>query len=276
MSIRGQDIMANGLRFNVVVQGEGPDVILLHGFPDSAYVWRKQIPALVQAGYRVIAPDLRGFGDSDAPMGKKNYTLDKLINDVIGIMDYLGVKHAYMIGHDWGAFLGWFIAIEHPERIERYIALSVGHPSSFKRGGFEQKIRSWYMYAFHLRGIAELMTRAFNWQLTRLLSQNHPETSHWIVDMARPGRLTAAMNWYRANLKRILFKKTRNAKLPVFGIWSDKDIYLSERQMKMSKLYVDSFWRYERIENTSHWMQLDAPKRLNKLLIEYLKQPGKE
>ena len=92
--MKGQIIEVNGIKLNVHIEGNGPDVILLHGFPDSSQVWRKQIPALVQAGYRVIAPDLRGCGESDAPVGKSNYTIDKLVKDVAGLMDHLGIKKA--------------------------------------------------------------------------------------------------------------------------------------------------------------------------------------
>ncbi|MGO9019588.1 MAG: alpha/beta fold hydrolase [Syntrophobacteraceae bacterium] len=275
MILKGQTIEVNGIKINVIIEGDGPYVILLHGFPDSAYVWRNQIPALIQAGYRVVAPDLRGCGGTDAPVGKANYTLDILIKDVTGMMDSLGIARAPLIGHDWGAILGWFVAIEHPERVERYVAMSVGHPSAFKKGGIEQKLRSWYVYAFQVPVITETATRALNWLLLRVLSQNHPEVSRWIEDKSRPGRLTAGMNWYRANIIRLLFGINRNARVPAFGIWSSGDCFLSERQMKLSALYVDAPWRYERIENTSHWMQLDAPERLNGLLIEYLgRQPG--
>ena len=273
MSRKGQSLEMNGVRFNVIIEGQGPDVILLHGFPDSSYLWRNQIPVLVQAGYRVIAPDLRGFGQTEAPVGKANYKLDTLIKDVTGLMDSLGIKKASLIGHDWGAILGWFVTIEHPELVERYIALSVGHPTSFKKGGVEQKLRSWYAYAFQPPVIPEIMTRSFNWLLARFLTQNHPETGHWIEDLSRPGRLTAGMNWYRANIMRVLFGNHRHVRVPVFGIWSSGDIFLTERQMKLSTLYVDASWRYERIDNSSHWIQMDAPERLNKLLIDYLGQP---
>jgi pimeloyl-ACP methyl ester carboxylesterase len=272
MRMKGQVIEVNGIRLNVVIEGSGPEVILLHGFPDSAGVWRYQIPALVQAGYRVIAPDLRGCGGTDAPVGKANYTLDTLVKDVTGMMDHLGMKQASLIGHDWGAILGWFVAIEHPERVERYIAMSVGHPTSYKKGGIEQKLRSWYVYAFQLPFIMEAMARSFNWLLMRVLTKNHPEIDQWIEDKSRPGRLTAGLNWYRANIVRMLFGSTGHARVPAFGMWSSGDYFLSERQMMRSTLYVDAPWRYERIENSSHWMQLDAPERLNKLLIEYLRQ----
>ena len=274
MSIKGQTIEVSGIRFNVYIEGNGPAVVLLHGFPDSAHLWRNQIPALVKEGYRAIAPDLRGCGETDAPVGKNNYTLDKLINDVTGLMDHLGIKHAAVVGHDWGAILGWFLAIEHPERVDRYVALSVGHPTAFNRAGIEQKLRSWYAVAFQFPVIPEIMSKSFNWLLFRVLAQNHPEMGCWIEDKSRPGRLTAGMNWYRANFTRMLFGSVGHAKVPVFGIWSTGDIYLTERQMKMSTLYVDAPWRYERIENSSHWIPLDASERLNTLLIEYLKQPA--
>jgi len=273
MSLRGQTVEVSSIRLNVIIEGDGPDVILLHGFPDSSQVWRYQIPALVQAGYRVIAPDLRGCGDTDAPVGKANYSIDVLIKDVTGMMDHLGIRQARMVGHDWGAILGWFVAIEHPERVERYVAMSVGHPTSYKKGGIEQKLRSWYAVAFQFPYITEAMTKSFNWLLLRVLTKNHPEAGRWIEEKSRPGRLTAGINWYRANIIRMLFGSTRHAKVPVLGMWSTGDYFLSERQMKLSTLYVDSSWRYERIENSSHWIQLDAPERLNTLLIEYLKQP---
>ena len=270
---KGQSLMVNGIRLNVIVEGTGPDVILLHGFPDSSVIWRNQIPALVQAGYRVIVPDLRGCGESEAPVGKAHYKLDTLIRDVTGMMDSLGIGKVTLIGHDWGAILGWFVTLEHPELVERYIALSVGHPTSYRKGGIEQKIRSWYAYAFQIPIIPDVITKAFNWAFARLLSQNHSEITNWIEDKGRPGRLTAGINWYRANILRMLFSRTGNAKVPVFGIWGDGDYFLTERQMKLSTLYVDAPWRYERIDNSTHWIQVDQPERLNKLLINYLGKP---
>ncbi len=272
MSLKGQFFEVNGTRLHVHIQGNGPDVILLHGFPDSSQVWRNQIPALAQAGYRVIVPDLRGCGESDAPSGRHNYTLDILVRDVTALMDHLGIKKAFLVGHDWGAILGWFVAIEHPDRVERYVAMSVGHPTSYKKGGIEQKLRSWYAFAFQFPYIAEKVTRSFNWLIMRVLTNNHPEVSCWIEDKARPGRLTAGLNWYRANIVRMLFKSTVNAKIPVLGMWSSGDYFLSERQMKQSELYVEASWRYEQFDNASHWIQLDAPERLNRLLSEYLGQ----
>jgi len=270
MSGEGQLLKANGIHLNVIIRGKGQDVILLHGFPDTAYLWRNQIDPIVQAGYRVIVPDLRGCGNSEAPVGKSKYKLETLVKDVIALMDLLRIDQASIVGHDWGAALGWHVAIAHPERVKRYVALSVGHPLSYKKAGIEQKLRSWYAIFITLPYIPEILFRSFNWSFLRAFVQNHSETSQWIKDKSRPGRLTAALNWYRANVWRLLFGAAQKLKVPAFGIWSTGDIYLTERQMLMSGAFVDSSWRYERIENSGHWIPLDAPDRLNQILIDYL------
>jgi pimeloyl-ACP methyl ester carboxylesterase len=147
----------NGIEMNVVIAGSGPDILLLHGFPDSHKLWRHRIPAMVAAGFRVIAPDLRGFGLTEIPKGGvAAYRMDQLVADVVSLLNVLGVAKVRLVGHDWGAAIGWQTAILHPDCIDRYVAISVGHPTSFKRGGFEQKVRSWYMLMFQLRGFAEL------------------------------------------------------------------------------------------------------------------------
>jgi pimeloyl-ACP methyl ester carboxylesterase len=272
MRLLGQSIRVNGMNMNVVVEGTGPAVLLLHGFPDSAYLWRNQIPVLAGAGYQVIAPDLRGFGETDAPAGKGSYTMDIIVRDITSLMDVLGIEKACVAGHDWGAIAGWYLAIGHPGRVERYAAVSVGHPGAFASAGLEQKIRSWYAGAFQLRGIAEMAARLHDWLLVRKLTRDHPEAAHWISDLQREGRLTAGMNWYRANFIRMLLGDESPSKVPVLGIWSTGDSYLTERQMKNSVRYVEAPWTYERIEGSSHWIPLDAPDRLNSILLDFFGQ----
>ncbi|MGH2578355.1 MAG: alpha/beta fold hydrolase, partial [Actinomycetota bacterium] len=136
MSIKGQRVEARGLTFNVLVEGEGPDVLLIHGFPDSNSIWRHQIPELVKAGYRVIAPDLRGFGESEMPPKKADYKIDEFVADLMAILDALGVSgKVRLAGHDWGAAVGWQTCMQHPDRIDRYAALAVGHPTAYAHGG---------------------------------------------------------------------------------------------------------------------------------------------
>src|SRR5512137_1318918 len=155
-------VPVNGIDLNVIIEGEGPDVLLVHGFPDDHAVWRLQIPALVAAGYRVIAPDTRGCGDSDIPSRVREYGCDVLVSDLVGLLDALGIEKVRLVAHDWGAIQGWHFAIRHPERVDRYIALSVGHPAAYARGGLEQKLRGYYVVLIQLRHLIEFLVTRFN------------------------------------------------------------------------------------------------------------------
>ena len=261
----------NGIEMHVVVTGSGPDVLLLHGFPDSHELWRHQIPALVGAGFRVIAPDLRGFGLTEIPKGGvAAYRADQLVADVVSLLDVLGVTTVRLVAHDWGAVIGWLFAIKHPERIDRYVAISVGHPTSYARGGFKQKLMGWYILMFQLRGLAEWLFSFNDFALFKRLSGFPQELPNWRADLGRPGRLTAAMSYYRANAALILPFDRGNVSVPVTGIWSSEDVALAERQMVNSAQFCKAGWRYERIDGVGHWLPLEAPERLNPLLLEYL------
>jgi pimeloyl-ACP methyl ester carboxylesterase len=262
----------NGIEMHVVIAGSGPDVLLLHGFPDSHKLWRQQIPAMVAAGFRVIAPDLRGFGHTEIPKGGvAAYRMDQLVADVVSLLNVLGVVKVRLVGHDWGAAIGWQTAILHPDRIDRYVAISVGHPTSFKRGGFEQKVRSWYMLMFQLRGFAEWLVSVNDFKLFGQLSGFPQEVPNWKADLGRPERLTAALSYYRANIALMLSSDIGDATVPVMGIWSTRDTALTEQQMVNSAQFCKAGWRYERIDNVGHWVPLEAPERLNHLLIDYLR-----
>jgi pimeloyl-ACP methyl ester carboxylesterase len=270
----GSRYSVNGTEMYVVIAGSGLDVLLLHGFPDSHKLWRYQIPALVAGGFRVIAPDLRGYGFTDIPKGGvAAYRMDQLVADVVSLLDVLGVAKVRLVGHDWGAGIGWQAAIAHPDRIDRYVAISVGHPTSFKRGGFKQKLNSWYMLMFQLRGFAEWLISVNDFKLFGRLSGFPQEVPNWRADLGRPGRLTAALNYYRANIALILSSDSGNVTVavPVMGIWSARDTALTERQMVNSAQFCKVGWRYERIDGVGHWLPLEAPERLNPLLLDYLR-----
>ena len=270
-SARGQFVSTNGVKLHVVIEGNGPDVLLVHGFPDDGNVWRKQVPALVKAGYRVIVPDTRGCGESETPTGTAAYTLDNLVADLVAVLDAFGIDKVRLVAHDWGAVIGWQFCIRHPERVERYIALSVGHPNAYAQGPLEQKLKGWYVLFFQLRGVAEWALRLGGWRLFRAVTRFPSEASQWIGKLSRPGRLTAAINYYRANI-RLLFKSDWPAvTVPVFGIWSSGDAFLAEAQMVNTQRFVTSDWRYERVDGASHWLQLDAPERVNALLVDALR-----
>jgi pimeloyl-ACP methyl ester carboxylesterase len=265
----------------VVEEGpaDGPPVLLLHGFPDSSDLWRLQIPVLAEAGFRTIGPDLRGFGRSSKPASVEAYALPSIVGDVIGLLDVLGVERASVVAHDWGAAVGWALATLMPDRVERLAVLSVGHPSGYFSADEEQLRMSWYMLWFLWPGVAEQGLAADNWAFLRRWARDAGDTDRWIAHCeAAPGNLTAMLNWYRANVDPAAFAAGSGLELPpascpVLGIWSDGDAYCGERQMTGSQRFLAGPWRYERIEGSSHWIPLDAPERLNELLLDFLRPP---
>lgn len=269
----GRMLPVNGIDMYVEVAGSGPDVLLLHGFPDTHALWRNQVPALVAAGFRVIVPDLRGFGRTEIPAGgAASCRIETLVADVMGLLDALCVQKVRLVAHDWGAVIGWAFAIAHPERVERYVALSVGHPTAYARGGLRQKLMGWYIVAIQARGLAEWLFSRDDFALLGLLSGFPEELPNWRANLGRPGRLTAAMNYYRANLSLILPFDRGDVTLPVMGVWSTRDVALVERQMTNSARYCQAGFRYERVEGVGHWIPLEAPERLNRLLLDYLQR----
>ncbi len=268
-------ITVNDLSFHVVDEGEGPAVLLLHGFPDSSALWRHQIPALVDSGHRVIAPDLRGFGASDRPEDVTAYRMELLVGDVLGILGALGVERVSVIGHDWGAALGWALAALAPERVQRLAVLSVGHPAGYFTDAMTQREMSWYTLFFLFPGVAEDALRRDRWALLRLWMRDQGDIERYFTDLDRPGALTAALNWYRANISAESFGQLNPQPLPpvecpVLGVWSDGDHHCGEAQMLASPRYVTGPWRYARVDGASHWIPLDAPETLNKLLVEFV------
>lgn len=271
MNPKTRTIEVNGTSLNVLIQGEGPDVLLVHGFPDCHDVWRYQIPALVAAGFRVIAPDTRGCGDSAILPSVADYHVDKLVADLVALLDALGIDKVRLVAHDWGAAISWKLVTAHPERVDRYVALSVGHLAAYTRGGLLQKLKGYYVLLVQLRGISEFLLTRWNWLGFRLVTRYTPEFEHWRAALERPGRLTAALNYYRANLKMFFTRNHPPVTVPVLGIWSSEDIALAESQMVNTRDYVHAPWQYRRIDGAGHWLQLNAPDQINPILVDYLR-----
>ena len=283
-SVKERRVAANGLSFNLAEAGSGPPVLLLHGFPDCWRLWRHQLPALAEAGHRVIAPDLRGFGDTDKPGDVADYKMRTLVGDVVALLDALGVDRAAVVGHDWGAGLAWMAATFAPERVSRLVAVSVGHPVSLAAAGMAQKQRSWYMLWFQFPGVAERVLPADDWAVFRRWAWNgigpgeDPECDRQVADLSRPGALTAGLNWYRANIDPASFVTSDPAArsslppvaCPTMGVWGSDDFALTEQQMTGSERFVTGPWRYQRLDGVDHWVPLHAPERLNDLLVEFL------
>lgn len=278
-------IGANGLTHFVRDSGdiEAPAALLLHGFPDSSLVWSTLTPHLVEAGYRVIAPDLRGFGETDMAASLGAYDIQSgAMLDVIGIMDALELEQAHLVGHDFGAPVAWALAAQHDERFFTLTALSVGHVRAYLAAGWAQKWRSAYILFHQCRGVCEAVYRHNDWALLRKHWSAHRDIEQTINLLSRPGRLTAGLNWYRSNMSigRMLGAPRSGelgdeiVRIPTLGVWSDGEAYLTEEQMISSAPYVDAPWRYTRIENASHWISYDQPIVLASALTQHWRSNG--
>ncbi len=266
---------SSGVNLNVEITGpdDGRPVVLLHGFPDSGRLWSRQVSALSDAGYRVIVPDQRGYGQSDKPTEVDDYNIVLLAADVVAILDHVGVEKAAVAGHDWGAAVAWTAASLAPERVDRLVALSVGHPLAFGAAGLEQREKSWYMLLFQFEGIAEQWLSANEWANFREWGR-HPDADAVIAELEANGSLTPGLNWYRANVHpRVLVEPPPAippVTVPTLGVWSSGDFALTEAQMTGSSEFVTAEWRYHRLEGPGHWMQVEAADEVNRLLLDYL------
>lgn len=276
-------VNTNGIKLHVVKAGpeEGPLVLLLHGFPEFWYGWRRQIPALASGGYRVWAPDQRGYNLSDKPRDVGAYGLDHLADDVVGLIDATGRERVCLIGHDWGAAVAWWVARLFPERLERLAILNVPHGAVMERHLRQspaQLRRSWYIFFFQLPLIPEAALRGGNWRaglnslrqtsLTGSFSEDDLEMYRraW----SRPRAMTSMINWYRALLRaRPSRRASPRIRVPTLMIWGARDFALGQEMAQPSIDYCDD-GRLVFLEQATHWVQHDEPERVNDMLIRFL------
>lgn len=250
-------------------------VLLMHGWPDSGRLWRHQIPVLTAAGFRVIVPDLRGFGRSDRPGAVEDYRMSRSVADMVAVLDACDATAAHVVAHDWGAAVAWQLAMFRPERVRTLAALSVGHPRAPQ--SLRQAEMGWYQLFFQFEGIAEATLAADDWALLRRLTRNRGDIDRAVRDLSRPGALTASLNWYRANLAPRMPGPARDlppVTAPTLGVWSTGDHHLDGESMEHSGACVSGPWRHEVIAGASHWIPVDAPDRLNRLLLDWLPAPS--
>jgi len=266
-------VEANGISLYVEEHGDGDPVLLLHGWPDSARLWRHQVPVLAASGYRVITPDLRGFGRSEQPAEVRSYSLRNVVGDVRALLDRLGVETAHVVGHDWGAAVAWLTAIMHPDRVRTLTVISVPHPLAPPT--VRQHEMAWYQLFFQFYGVAEATIQHDDWAWLHMFTRGAGDLDQAIADLSRPGALTASLNWYRANLAPRMpgpAPELPPVAAPTLAIWSAGDHYLDGERVRKSAAFVQGPWRYEEISGASHWVPLDAPERLNELLLGWLRQ----
>jgi pimeloyl-ACP methyl ester carboxylesterase len=278
-------VQANGLRFRTMVDGppQGDLFILLHGFPEGAESWSRQVAALAKAGSLAVAPDLRGYGLTDAPDDKESYAIHHLVDDVAALVKAFGRESAHVAGHDWGAIIAWFFAARHPEMTKTLTVLSVGHPAAVAAASREdpdQQERSRYVALFLVEGKAEHVLAEDDYRRLRaMFARPNPEAvprsvvDHFTRSLARPGRLTAALNFYRANLAAEggAWERLANVgpiKGPVALLWGDQDPALGRRSAEETGRFVDGEFKLTVLEGAGHWLQFERPGEVTRALAD--------
>jgi pimeloyl-ACP methyl ester carboxylesterase len=266
-------MVQNGdVNLHVLVEGDGPTALLLHGWPDTSALWDEVAPLLVDAGFRVAVPDLRGCGRSDKPSDVDDYGMQHLVGDVVAIIEALGDGKVIVVGHDWGAALAWAVAMFRVDLVERLVVLSVGHPTAFYGAGISQQVKSWYMLLFQFEGVGEAFLRKNDYEAIRRWT-GHPRPDAVIEELERDGQMRTHLLWYRANVAPDAFVRPApvlpRVEMPVLGIWSSGDFALTEQQMTTSGSYCDSEFRYVRIESVGHWIPLEAASTLSREIANF-------
>ena len=278
--LRSRFVDGAGVRLHVVEAGpeDGPLVVLLHGFPEFWYGWRRQIAPLARAGWRVWAPDQRGYNLSSAPPDVAAYDLDRLADDVLALLDAAGAERAPVVGHDWGAIVAWWLAVREPDRVERLAALNVPHPTAFREFLLRtpsQLARSWYVAFFQLSGLPERALRRFGARALRASSApgtfSDADLARYRAAWARPGAASGMISWYRAAVRRAgrLSPEDPTVRPPTLVLWGDADVALDARLAERSLAYCAD-GRLVTFPGVSHWVQHEAADAVNRELLAFL------
>jgi pimeloyl-ACP methyl ester carboxylesterase len=271
----------NDQRLHYVEAGDGPLIVLLHGFPEFWYAWRRQIQPLAAAGFRVIAPDMRGYNLSSKPDGVASYEVDKMAADISGLIKERGARSALLVGHDYGGTVAWATAMHHPEVVDRLAILNAAHPRRLSEGlrSPHQLRRSWYFFYFQLPGIPEHHVRADSWRFLRdFLGDARPDSfttddmDRYVEAWSQPGAETAMINYYRASVRQS--SKSPAAQIlpvsaPTLVIWGQRDRYLGSELAEPDRKDVPQLDRVERLADASHWVHHDEPERVTELLTGF-------
>ena len=280
-SWKHDDIVSNGVRLHYVTQGEGPLMLMLHGFPEFWYSWRHQIPEFAK-DFKVVALDLRGYNDSDKPEAQSAYVMDEFIKDVEDVIKGLGYDRCVLVGHDWGGAIAWNFAYFHPEMVQQLIVLNLPHPAKFAAGlrTPQQLLRSSYIFLFQLPWLPELLLQfsdyqaienAFKGMAVNKTAFTQADINAYKDAAAKRGALTAMLNYYRNfTQQKVLSEDWSVLEVPTLMIWGEEDSALGKELTYGTAAYVRNLQiRY--ISNCSHWVQQEQPQLVNQYMREFLK-----
>ncbi|MEO0408036.1 MAG: alpha/beta hydrolase [Cyanobacteria bacterium P01_A01_bin.135] len=275
-----QFVTANEVELHYVTQGEGPLMLMLHGFPEFWYSWRHQIPEFARR-YKVVALDMRGYNESEKPPGVEAYRPSEVAKDVAEVVRALGYEQCTLVGHDWGGAIAWNVAYDYSARVERLVVMNIPHPSLGAKAlqNPQQLLRSWYIFLFQLPGLPELLLSANDHQLIgQMLSETVVNQQTFTPEdivryrqaVAHPGALTAMVNYYR-NIFSLNSDRRGVLDIPALMIWGEEDVALGKELTYGTERYVRDFQiRY--IPGCGHWVQNEQPELVNQYMWEFLDQ----
>lgn len=273
-------MISNRVKLHYVTQGEGPLMLMLHGFPEFWYSWRHQIPEFAK-DFKVVALDLRGYNDSDKPEDKSAYVMAEFIKDVEGVIKGLGYEKCILVGHDWGGAIAWSFTYAHPEMVERLIVLNLPHPAKFAQGLStpQQLLRSWYTFFFQLPWLPELLIQLSDYQAieTAFTGMAVDKSTFTKADLdaykdaaAKRGAVTAMLNYYRNFWQQQLLSSDWSIlEVPTLMIWGENDTALGKELTYGTEAYVRDF-RIKYIPNCSHWVQQEQPQLVNQYMRDFI------
>ena len=286
MDLRERYIETNGIKLHVMESGpaDGPMILFLHGFPEFWYAWRKQIGYFADRGYLVVAPDQRGYNLSDKPEGVAAYKIDELAKDIIGLIDAYGREQVFLVGHDWGASVSWWVALKYPERIKKLVILNVPHPKVMARHVFtdtEQMKKSWYIFYFQIPGAVEHLASSQNyeWVIQLITTSANPgaftaqELEEYRKAFSQPGAFSAMVNWYRAMIQTKQEPlKSFDVTMPMILMWGEDDVAMLTQLADESMPFCKQ-GRLIKMPGVSHWIQHEQAGKVNALIEELIITP---
>jgi len=259
------------------VTDSGPDdgdvVVLLHGYPENRTSWDAVTPRLVDAGFRVLAPDQRGYSPRARPKGRRAYATQHLAGDVVALLDAAGAEKAHVVGHDWGGAVAWALAEQHPHRLKSVTSLTTPHPRAMNKAMVtgSQAAKSWYMFLFQLPVLPEM---AYSDRMQDRLRKTLRGTGlpgdaidRYITPLREPGAATAAINWYRALPFSTPLKG--DVSVPTLYVYGTKDAFLGRKAADLTGNYVTAPYRYEVLDGATHWMPEEVPDVVARLVTEH-------
>ena len=285
MDLRERYIETNGVKLHVMEAGpaDGPMILFLHGFPEFWYAWRKQIGYFADRGYLVVVPDQRGYNLSDKPKGLASYTRDELAKDAIGLIDFYKRDKIFLIGHDWGAAVSWWVALKYPERIKRLVIMNVPHTLVFRKhlfGTQKQMEKSWYIFYFQIPRAVEAFAAAndYQWPIDLMVESARPgtfkpeELEKYREAFKQPDAFSSMVNWYRAALQvPSEGLSDYHVKMPVLVLWGVGDIAQIPQSADESMAYCDN-GRLVKFDECSHWIQHEEAETINPMMDAFLKE----